>query len=145
MAERVAADHPSVRTFRATVERSGATSRHRVQLPADAAADVPDGVVRVDLDGSRYHADVRAGRDGQGPVVRGAYDTARLARSPGEGPNRLAEWLDDVGLGSGRSVLVDVVVGGYLYGLRPPGTSRVYEAVEPPSDSLADIAEGLDG
>lgn len=144
MGERVSSEDPSVRTFRARIERHGGTRRPRLALPPAAADHVPAGVVRLVLDGSRYHADVREGRDGVGPAVHGAYDNARLARSPGEGENRLPGWLDGAGLEVGRSVQFDVVVPAFLFGARPPGTTAVYEAVEPPPSSLSSIAEGLD-
>lgn len=143
MGERVSSDDPSIRTFRARIEPSGATSRPRLALPAEAAPHVASGVIRLDLGGTTYHADVRS-TDG-GPVVRAAFDNARLARTPGEGENRLPGWLDDVGLALDRSVLFDVVVPDVLYGARAPGTKTVYEVVEPPASSLADIAADLDG
>lgn len=142
MGERVASDNPSVRTVRGRLEASGATSRPRIALPAESGMALPDGVVRLVLDGSTAHADVRT--TGDGPVIRGAYDNARLARSPGEGENRLPGWVADAGLSIGRSVLVDEVVPGTLYGARAPGTTAVYDPVEPPRSSLASIAEGLD-
>ncbi len=145
MAGRVSAGHPSVRTLRARVERLGATSRPRLTLPPEATEHVPSGVVRLDLGGRRCHADVRDGPDGDGRVVRGAADNPRLARSPGEGPNRLAEWVADEGIAFGRSVCVDVVVPGHQYGVRRPGTTAVYELSEPPDASLSSIAEELDG
>lgn len=145
MAERVAAEHPSVRTYRARVERRGATGRPGLRLPPEAAEDVPSGVVRLDLGGRRCHAEVREGTDGDGPVVASAADNARLARSPGEGPNRLAEWVADEGLDFGRSVCFDVVVTGHQFGARRPGTTAVYDVTEPPATSLSSIAEELDG
>lgn len=142
MVERVSSEDPSIRTFRARIERAGGTSRPRVQLPAAASEHVPGEVVRIDLGGTQYHADVRSGSDG--PMINGIYDTARLARSPGAGENRLPGWLDDAGVAVGRSVLFDVVVPDYLYGIRAPGSTTVYEATQPPSSSLASIAESLD-
>lgn len=142
MGERVSSDDPSIQTFRARIERAGGTSRPRLALPPEAADAVPTEVVRFVLNGKRYHADVRSGAEG--PIVAGVYETARLARTPGEGVNRLPEWLDDAGLATGRSVLIDVVVPDFLYGLRPPGTDTVYEVVDPPSSSLASIASDLD-
>ena len=142
MGERVSSEHPSVRTFRGRLEHSGATSRPRIELPAEAADQLDDRVVRLVLDGTTYHADVR--HLGDAPVIRGAYDNARLARSPGEGQNRLPGWVDDAGLSIGRSVLVDEVVAGSLYGVRAPGSTAVYDAVELPRSSLTRIAEGLD-
>ena len=142
MGERVSSEHPSVRTFRGRLEQSGATSRPRIELPAEAAEALEEGAVRLVLDDTTYHAAVRV--DGDGAVIRGAYDNARLARSPGEGENRLPGWVEDAGLSIGRSVLVDEVVPGSLYGARAPGSTAVYDAVEPPRSSLSRIAEGLD-
>lgn len=142
MDERVSSDDPTIRTFRGRIERTGATSRPRVAIPPAAGDDVPATVVRLVLDGSTYHADVRPGSDG--PVVHGAYDSPRLARSPGDGENRLSGWLADAGLGVGRSVLFDVVVADVLYGARVPGTRTVYEVVDAPPSSLSDIAASLD-
>lgn len=142
MGERVSSDDPTIRTFRARIERHGATSRSRLALPPAAADAVPTDIVRLVLDGTTYHADVRPGSDG--PVVHGAYDNPRLARSPGAGENRLTGWLEDVGLGVGRSAQLDVVVPDVLYGLRAPGTTTVYEVVDPPAASLSDIAASLD-
>lgn len=142
MGEHVSSEDPSVRTFRARIERTGGTSRPRLALPPEAVDHVPPEVVQLVLDGTVFHADVRAGEDG--PAIHGAYDNRRLARSPGEGENRLPAWLEDAGLAVGRSVLVDVVVPGFRYGLRPPGRTAVYDAVEPPASSLARIAEALD-
>lgn len=142
MGERVSSEHPSVRSLRCRLESSGATGRPRIELPAESAEPLDDGVVRLVLSDTTYHADVRV-LDGV-PVIRGAYDNARLARMPGEGENHLPDWVDDVGLSIGRSVLVDEVVAGSLYGARAPGTTAVYDAVEPPRSSLSRIAEGLD-
>lgn len=142
MGERVSSDHPSIDTFRASIERSGATRRPRLVLPPEAEAVVPTEVVRLVFDGATYFVDVRAGQDG--PVVNGAYDNPRLARSPGDGANRLPGWLEAIGLTAGRSVLFDVVVPETLYGVRAPGTTTVYETVELPPSSLSDIAASLD-
>lgn len=145
MADRVSSTHPSVESFRATVERSGGMRRPRLRLPPEAAAAVPTGVLRIDLEGRRYHATVRAGGSAEGPIILATYDNARVARSPGEGENRLRAWLDEVGIDVGRSVPVDVVIPEHLIGARVHGTDRVYEIIEPPSPALSDIAEGLDG
>ena len=142
MGERVSSEDPSIRTFRARIERSGGTKRPRLRLPPEATEFVPSGVVRLDLGGTVYHADVREHDDGL--LVVGAFDNARLARSPGEGVNRLPVWLDDVGLAIGRSVLFDVVVPDALYGARPPGRTTVYDVIEPPRSSLSDIAASLE-
>lgn len=142
MTDRVSSEDPSIRTVRARVEHAGATSRRRVVLPPEEAGGVPDGVVRLVVDDEVYHAPVRPGADG--PVVAGAYGSPRLAREPGAGDDALAAWLETAGLDAGRSVLVDVVVEGFLYGIRAPGTTTVYDAPNPPSSSLSDIAASLD-
>ncbi|MFD1587992.1 hypothetical protein ACFR9U_13475 [Halorientalis brevis] len=145
MPERVPSDHDAVDTHRATVERVGRTDRHKVVVP-DAAADaVPsDEVVQVVFDEQTYHARVEQDLDGV-PVFKGAYDTPTLARSPGDGENRLAEWVAGTSVAVGDSVLLDVVTDGFKFGLRAPGERAVYEATEPPNDSLASIARDLDG
>lgn len=143
MSDRVAADNPAVETVRATVVRAGRTDRPAVALPDDL--DLPDGVVRLVLDGRICYARVeRALRDG--PSIRGAFDAPSLAREdgpPGGTSNRLAEWVDAAGLPFGRSVLLDVVEPGRLYGLREPGESAVYEA-SAPDPGLADLAAEID-
>lgn len=143
MDDRVSSDSPSIRTVRGRLESSGATNRPRITLPTEGWDEVPDDGIRLVLDGTQYHADVRA--DEETTVIRGAYDNARLARTPGEGENRLPAWVDDVGLSLDRSVLVDEVVPGTLYGVRAPGTTATYEPIEPPRPSLSRIAENLDG
>lgn len=138
MAERVSSDHPSVETVRATVERAGGTRRPEVRLPEGELDERPGGVVRLVVDDREYHAPVEGG------TIHGAFDNARLARER-TGTNHLAEWIRDRGIDFGRSVLVDVVVPGERYGARLPGEEAVYAAVDPPSRSLRDIAERLDG
>ena len=129
-----------VETVRAAIERAGALDRPKLVVPEGT---MPEGVVRVDADGTTYHAHVEVGLDGD-LEVRGLYDNARLART-GEGENRLGEWVEAAGLEAGRSALVDVVVEGEQYGLRAPGDRAVYDVMETPDDSLASIAEDLDG
>ncbi|MGB9986299.1 DUF7112 family protein [Salarchaeum japonicum] len=144
MSDRIASDNPAVETVTATIGRYGGTTRPQIELPADDAARVPVGeVVRLVLDGTEYR--VRIEESGGTPVIRGAYETPRLARAPGEGENHLISWLDGTDLDIGRSVYVDIVEEGYAYGLREPGTTAYYDATEKPSDSLADIARDLDG
>jgi len=142
--DRVSSENPSVETVTGTVRRYGGTSRPQIELPADAADAFPEGeVVQVTIDGSAYRT--RIERSGDSPVLRGAYETPRLAREPGEGEDFLRGWLDDEGLDVGRSVLVDIVESGYAYGVRAPGETAYYDATEKPKDSLADIARNLDG
>lgn len=144
MTERVPSDHDAVETHRTHVERVGRTARPRVGLPA-AVALAPGDVVRVSLEGEPYHARVRDSLAGDHDL-RGAFANARLAReSEGEGENHLPAWLGSVGVGPGDPLLVDAVTPGYAYGLRRPGRRVVYEAPEPPTSSLADIARDIDG
>lgn len=141
MPDRVAADNPSVETVRATLTGAGATDRPRVALPEDASESFPvDEVVRLVLDGRTRFARIDRALD-DGVEIRGAYDNRRLAREA-DGENRLVEWVEREDLDLGRSVLVDVVEPGELYGLRRPGASAVYEPPETTrDDSLAAIAE----
>ena len=143
MADRVASDHQSVTTVRATLARRGSTSRPAVELPEDEADLFPAGdVVRVVLDGDERHARIE---DHMGErVIPGVYDAPSFARDPGSAENRLVEWVDDAGLELGQSVLVDVVEEEFKYGLREPGERVVYDATEAPDDSLASIAEQLE-
>lgn len=144
MPERVPSDHDAVESHRVHVETVGATSRPRVPLPG--TLDVAEGdVIRLSLEGKVRHAQVTATLGGD-LALAGAYDNARLARTGGEGSaDRLRAWLDGDGLGGGDPLLLDVVTPAYAFGLRRPGERVVYAAVEPPSDSLADIARDLEG
>lgn len=139
MAERVPSDHPSVTTYRATLARSGGTTRPCLRVP-DACAVAAGDVVRLVLDGEERHAPVTS--DTNGRVVRGAYDNRRMARER-QGPNRLVEWAEAAGHAPGDAVELDEVEAGTLYGLRSPGTRTVYVATETPRDSLSSIAESL--
>lgn len=127
-------------TVRASIERDGALDRPKLVVPEGA---VPEGIVRVDAAETTYHAPVEVGLGGD-VELRGLYDNARLART-GEGENHLAEWVESAGLEAGRSALVDVVLEGEQYGLRAPGDRAVYDVMDEPDDSLASIAEDLDG
>lgn len=143
MPDRVPSDHPTVTTYDATVARQGRTDRPKVVLPADA--DLPAGeVVRLVLDGSEYRARLDRPTTGDGLEIRGAYDTPAAARDPGSAPNRLVEWVEDVGLAFGRTVHLDEVESGFRYGLRAPGERAVYEATGGPDESLAGIAERVE-
>ena len=153
---RVPSDGEDVASVRVTLARSGGTRRPCVRLPDDDALDgrVESGdcdalgvsagdVVRVAFDREEYHA--RVDGDSEGRLLRGAFDNRRLAREPGEGENRLIEWLDANGREPGDSVVLDVVVPGELYGLRVPGERAVYDANREPRSSLTDIARDVDG
>ena len=152
---RVPSDDEGVASVRASLARSGGTRRPCVRIPDDDALDgrVESGtceslslaagdVVRVAFDREEYYAPVRS--DSEGRLLRGAFDNRRLARKPGEGANRLAEWLDDNGRELGEVVVLDIVVPSELYGLRIPGERTVYEAARGPRSSLSDIARDLD-
>lgn len=142
MADHVPSDHDSVRTHRVEVARSGGTRRPCVRLPA--AVDVADGdIVRLVVDGSERFARVRA--DPNGYLLRAAADNRRLARTPGEGENRLVAWLEARDLAPGDPLELDVVQPGELFGIRLPGERSVYEVTTGPPSSLADIARDLDG
>lgn len=145
MSDQVPSDHPTISTIDATLARSGATARPRIDIPVEAADEFPVGeVVRLVLDGHEYRARIERAFSGDGLQIRGAYDSPRLARNPGEGDNRLVEWFEDSGLSFGRTVLVDVVTEGFKYGLRTPGSRAVYDATEAPDESLASIAKQIE-
>lgn len=129
-----------VETVRAAIESAGALNRPKLVVPDGT---MPDDIVRLDADGTTYHAPVDVGL-GDDLEVRGLYDNARLART-GEGENHLTDWVDSKELEAGRSALVDIVVDGEQYGLRAPGERAVYQVAETPDDSLAAIAEDVDG
>lgn len=148
MADRVGDDHPSVTTIRGTLVRRGGTRRPAVALPAEDRDSLPaEGTVRLVLDGRQRHATVGerggSGAAGGTRAFFGAYDNARRARER-HGEDRLAEWVEARGLDFGRSVLVDVVEPGEVYGLRVPGEDAVYEVQRGPAESLRSIAEDLE-
>ncbi|THE65297.1 hypothetical protein D8Y22_08880 [Salinadaptatus halalkaliphilus] len=143
MADRIASDHPSVQTFRATCTETatGVT----LELPAEAADIVPtDDVVRIVLDETEQFAAVERALTGDERVVRGIYETPDAARDPSTGRDRLAAWVDDHDVRAGGSALFDVVEPDFLYGLREPGATAYYDAYEPPASSLQDIASSLE-
>ena len=144
MTDRVPSDHPSIETYRISLDRRGRLDRPRLDFSA-VDLDLPtDEVVRLTLDGETYHARITETFEG-GLEIRGAYDNPRLARDGTDGTDRLAEWRAANDLDFGRSVLFDVVVPDYAYGLRVPGERAVYEATTPPDRSLQSIARSLDG
>jgi hypothetical protein len=124
---------------RVTLARRGRT-RSRLSLPD--TDQFPLTSVRLVLDGETSHARIETGREG--PAITGAYDNARLARER-SGTDRLEAWRRSAEIDYGRSVLVDVVEPGFLYGVREPGGRAVYEAVESPDEGLAAIARDIDG
>ena len=144
MTDRVPSDHPSIETYRISLGRRGRLDRPRLDL-SSVDTDLPAGeVVRLTLDGETYHARITEPFE-SGLEIHGAYDNPRLARDPGSGTERLAEWRAAKDLDFGRSVLFDVVVPDYGYGLRVPGERALYETTTPPDTSLQSIARSLDG
>ena len=139
MTDRLPSDHPSVETVRATLARRGRT-RSRLELPADDR--FPLTTIRLALDGDVFHTCIERTRT-SGVAIDGAYDNARLARER-DGEDRLEAWRRSSGIDYGRSVLVDVVEAGFLYGVREPGERVVYDAVESPDEGLAAIARDLE-
>jgi hypothetical protein len=141
MPDRIAADNPSVETIRATLAAAGATGRPRIAVPDESTESFPVGeVVRLVLDGRTRFARIDRALD-DSIEIRGAYDNRRRARDA-DGENRLVEWATGEGVEVGRSVLVDVVEVGELYGVRRPGANAVYELPRKNrDDSLAAIAE----
>jgi hypothetical protein len=137
--DRLPSDHPSIETVRATLARRGRT-RSRLELPADDR--FPLTTTRLVLDGDVSHTRIESARD-DGVEINGAYGNVRLARER-DGEDRLEAWRRAVDIDYGRSVLVDVVEPGFLYGVREPGERVVYEAVESPDEGLAAIARDLD-
>lgn len=144
MVERVPNDHPSIHTVRTTVVQT-ATARH-LQVPETDHDQVPrDEVVRVVLDGEeRFMRPAhRLGSDDL--TIAGIFETPSFARTPGEGTNLLASWLEAADVGVGTSVLLDVIEPDFQYGIRTPGESTIYRVADPPSKSLSSIADDLDG
>ena len=142
MPTRLPSDSETVDTARAELVRLGSARRQGIRLPeaASEALDADDAI-RVVFDDTEHHAVVA--EDSRGLVLHGAYDNRRLTRSTGEGDNRLAAWLRDLGRESGNSVAFDTIVEGQQYGLRAPGERTVYTVSRGPRDSLASIAEDL--
>lgn len=143
MSSRLPSDSDAVETDRAELVRLGSARRQGVRLPETASETLAAGdSIRIVFDGTEHHADVA--EDTRGLLVRGAYDNKRLARTTGEGENRLAEWLRELGRESGNSVEFDTVVDGEQYGLRAPGDREIYTVKQGPRSSLASIADQLD-
>ncbi|RKD95834.1 DUF7112 family protein [Halopiger aswanensis] len=143
MADRVSSDHPSVQTVRATCTET-ATGAY-VAIPDDDSNGFPTGeVVRIVLDGDELFAKIDRPLGENGVSIPGVYETPDGARDPSSGTDQLPAWIDDRGISAGGSVLVDIVEPDFLYGLREPGATAYYDAHEPPSDSLNEIAKNLE-
>jgi hypothetical protein len=135
---RIASD--AVESGRARVARHGGPRSRRLVLPDDAVVAEGD-LLRVTLDGTDGFAVVAADADGR--YLGGVYANRRLARTPGEGEDLLAPFL--AGRDPGTSVAVDALDPGHHYGLRLPGERVVYAVPDRRDDTLAGIAEDLDG
>lgn len=143
MADRISSDHPSVQTVRATCTET--PTGHSVDLPSEDRDAFPvDEVVRIVLEEDELFARIERSLTGDELSISGVYETPDGAREPGSGPDRLADWIDDHDVSTGGSILVDVIEPEFLYGLREPGATAYYDASEPPSDSLSDIATRLE-
>lgn len=143
MADRVSSDHPSVKTVRATLTETA--TGVRIDIPDDEREHFPTAtVVRVVLDGDERFMSVEQSLTGDGLSITGIYDSPQFAREPREGTDRVGPWADDHSVRVGGSVLIDIVEPEYLYGLRAPGETVVYDAREPPADSLSSIAESIE-
>ncbi|MFB6123332.1 MAG: hypothetical protein ABEJ78_07720 [Haloferacaceae archaeon] len=147
MSGRVASDNDAVTTYRARLARSGGTRRPCLRVPEGVAGSTGSALdagdlIRLALGGDESHA--RVDEDAKGLLIRGAYDNRRLAKSPGAGENRLAEWVDTIGREPGESVEFDEVDAGFFYGVRAPGHRAIYDVPSRPSDSLAAIAADLE-
>ncbi|RQG92750.1 hypothetical protein EA462_00520 [Natrarchaeobius halalkaliphilus] len=143
MADRISSDHPSVQTVRSTCTET-TTGVALVISAADRDAFSIDDVVRFVLDRDQRFARAERALTGDELTIRGVYETPQGARDPGDETDRLEQWAVEAGIQPGGSVLIDVVEPGFLYGLRKPGKTAYYDAYEPPSDSLSEIARNLD-
>ncbi len=144
MSERLPSDSDAIVTHRAELIRLGGTRTQCLRLPDAVGDDIDEGDrLTLIFGGDEYYSLVES--DARGQVVRGAFDNRRLARTPTEGTNRLGQWLRELRRETGNSVEIDVVVAGEQYGLRAPGERAVYTVKQGPRDSLASIAEQLDG
>ena len=142
MPDPIPSDHPVVDSHRVELDAIGSTGRPQVVLPPGLSCGVGE-TVWLSLAGAGSHAEVVESLDGDA-AIRAAYANRRLART-GEGTDLLGDWFDENGFDPGTTLVLDVLTEGYGYGLREPGTRVVYEPVERPDPSLADIAESLDG
>jgi len=142
----VSADHPSVRTPCAHLERYGPVCD--CSRPPRRATPSRPAPVRVVLAGTVRHARSREATDGA-PFPPGAYDTPDLTRDPSRAADRatdrLAEWAATRGLDADAPVLADVLSVGERNGLRDPGESVTDRERRQRDDGLAAIARDLDG
>lgn len=143
MADRLASENPSVHTVRATLSETA--TGVSIAIPEDDRDAFPAGdVVRFDLDGHERFATVERALTGNDLSIPGIYSTPDGARDPRSETDLLPDWIDEHGARVGGSILLDVVEPDFYYGLRAPGETNYYDAVESPNESLADIARDLD-
>lgn len=140
MTDAIPSDHSVVDSHRVNLAAVGSTKRPQLVLPPELSCSA-GSFVRLSIDGTRTHAEIVSTLRGDS-AIRSAYANRRLARS-GEGADLLGEWLEEHDYGPGGTLVLDVLTEGYAYGLREPGERVVYEPVERPNSSLADIAESL--
>ncbi len=142
MTERVPSDHESVTTHRINYGRVGHT--HRPELVVSPHCSVDEGsVVQLSLEGTKTWARVEETLSGK-LAIRGAFENARLARSQGEGDDRLQDWAETHDLSPGDRLLLDELRSGHVYGLRRPGQRLIYAVPRPPNDSLGEIARNVE-
>ena len=140
MPARIASDHPAVENHRVRVERHG--GGRRLTVPGDI---VPSGeVIRLIIGEQTRFGAVTALPGREEAIIPGAYERPAAARDPGGHQDVLAGWLADHGVDPGGTVFLDVIESDVAYGIRIPGEREVYEAVDPPSSSLQEIARNLD-
>ena len=137
--DRLVSDHDTVTSHRVSLERVGRTDRSQLPLPDELGVAVGDAI-SLSLAGRQAHARVERTLDGE-PALRGAFPTRRLARVEAPEAELLVEWLSETGLSPGDAIVLDILVEGYAYGLRPPGERVVYSPPDPPDSSLAEIAD----
>lgn len=135
MSDRIASDHPSVETVRATIKRHGAGKRLEVDDPIFPES----GTIRLEIDGETRFAAPR-----ERTRIPGAYASPSFARAPGGKTDYLGQWLDSIERIVGHSVELDIIEPDVAYGVREPGTTTIYTGIEGPDPSLASIAEDLD-
>lgn len=140
MADAIPSDHATVDSHRVELAGIGRTSRSQLLLPAAVDCAVGD-VVALTVGGDRLYAEVVSTLDGD-RAIRGAFANRRLAQAE-EGEDLLQAFFDARGYGPGETLVLDVVTEGHAYGLREPGNRVVYEAVDPPSSTLSEIANSL--
>ncbi len=140
MTDPLPSDHPVVDSHRVELDAVGSTGRPQVVLPSALSCAIGD-TVWLSLAGTGAYAEVAGTLHGDA-AIRAAYANRQLARTA-EGGDLLGDWFEEHGFGPGTTLLLDVLTEGYGYGLREPGTRVVYEPVERPDPSLADIAESL--